>query len=963
MLKQVFFDNISLILSRNMGFNVYNKQTSNFKLLADIEPELAEFGKGAEYYIYSDIQSSLVKLRCFSEKFVAILYRQLHLKNDANISLIDRMNNAHFKESLPIEIHQKLHLLRMKGNHAAHGSIPDNVNEFELIGWVREAYLLGKWLYISRFPEADYPHFEKPIKHRKVLDELEQANLNLQAEIEKLKQTEQKLALKAEKLQSELEESQLELVRQSQIEKYQQATAKTDLEPTVTLSQFKLIDAYNEYQLTDGQKTLVAYLEAFLQDKQKDAFLLKGYAGTGKTFIIKGFTDYLDIIGRNYMLAAPTGKAAKVLGTKTGKESSTIHKAIYSVDKLVEYRDESQPDTYKFYTDFKVNDKSADCIFIVDESSMISDSYMDGEFIRFGSGYLLKDLLKFINIDQNNHNKKIIFIGDDAQLPPVQMSYSPALNQEYLNNHFNLNISEYELTDIVRQKADSGILKNTLPLRKSLQKKVFNKIQFDINNKDIFEIKSDQVLPAYLQACNNQINNEAIVIAYSNRVVNEYNLAIRQHFFPNQKKITAGDKVMACRNKDHISNGDFGLVKWVSSESEIHPIKLKRKNKKGAIEETIVELVFRDVSVGFRNETGKTLWEQRKIIENLLYSSQPTLSSDENKALYIDFCIRHPELSMKKNPKEFKSALMGDPYFNALQLKFGYAITCHKAQGSEWNKVFVNCKAHKNECTQDYFRWIYTAITRTAKNLYLIEPPNIGITSKLKIIGMPDMLEPPITEITNQKSEMENEEILDLNPLETIIFKDLDENLACSDVGANLSGISKQIFKKITALLPDLTITQVEPNYYHDIYQVKFNNEMARFKVHYNGKQRISKVIAIKVPESLQWIMEQLSALENQLITNHIPNKEAVKEIHFMEDFLNEFHQLIASCAEKYQFNILDCKQQSYNQRYSFEQQGKVAVIDFWYNGKQQMTTVQPQPNLSDKTFLSQVIQWISEVK
>lgn len=940
----------------------FKLQTSNFKLLAEIEPELAEFGKGAEYYIYSDIQSSLVKLRCFSEKFVAILYRQLHLENDSKSPLIEKMNNVHFKCSLPIEIYQKLHLLRMKGNIAAHGGKLDDVEDSELIGWVREAYLLGKWLYVSHFPEADYPHFKTPIAQPNVIDGLKKANLNLQAEIEKLKKTEQKLALKAQKLKSELEESQLELARQGQIEKYQQAAVKTDLEPIVTLSQFKLIDAYNEYQLTNGQKKLVAYLETFLLDKQKDTFLLKGYAGTGKTFIIKGFTDYLDIIGRNYMLAAPTGKAAKVLGTKTGKSSSTIHKAIYSVDKLIEYKDENQPDTYKFYTDFKVNDKSVDCIFIFDESSMISDNYMDGEFIRFGSGYLLKDLLKFINIDQNDHNKKIIFIGDDAQLPPVGMSYSPALNQNYLNNHFNLNVSEYELTDIVRQKVGSGILKNTLPLRESLRKKVFNKLQFDINNKDIFEVKPDQFLSAYLQACNNQINGEAIVVAYSNRVVNEYNLAIREHFFPDQKEITAGDKVMACCNKGHISNGDFGLVKWVSPKPEVFHVKLKWKNKKEYVEEKIVELAFRDVIVGFRNGTGSVVWEQHKIIENLLYSSQSNLSSDENKALYIDFCIRHKELSMKKNPKEFKSALMEDPYFNALQLKFGYAITCHKAQGSEWNKVFVNCKAYQNELTQDYFRWIYTAVTRTAQNLYLINPPNISITSKIKVIGMPEILEANKTMINSSKSEIGNQKISDFKPLEIINFTDLDEKLSCSDIGANLSGISKQIFQKITVLFPDLMITQVESNYYHDIYQVKFSNETARFRVHYNGKQKISKVIAIQVPESLQWITEQLSVLENQLVTSHIPNKEVIKDIHFIEDFLNEFHQLMLSCAEKYQFNIIDCKQQSYNQRYSFEQQGKVAVIDFWYNGKQQMTKMQPQPNLSDKAFLLRMSQWVQEV-
>jgi ATP-dependent exoDNAse (exonuclease V) alpha subunit len=201
------------------------------------------------------------------------------------------------------------------------------------------------------------------------------------------------------------------------------------------MSNISIDDAFSKYILNEGQAELVTRLDKFLSTNNEPIFLLKGYAGTGKTFITKGLTEYFKAIGRNYFLAAPTGKASKVIAEKTNSPAYTIHKNIYSVNKLIEYRGEDNLDedsTYKYYFGLSVNEFSVDTVYIVDEASMVSDNYSDHEFIRFGSGHLLRDFLKFVNLDQNDHRKKIIFIGDNAQLPPVGMNFSPALDADYL---------------------------------------------------------------------------------------------------------------------------------------------------------------------------------------------------------------------------------------------------------------------------------------------------------------------------------------------------------------------------------------------------------------------------------------------------------------------------------------------------------------------------------------------------
>ncbi|NBI43844.1 AAA family ATPase [[Haemophilus] felis] len=918
--------------------------STNFSLLEKIDTDLYHFAMSAEKYVYTDAQSALVKLRCFAEKMVNVLHNQLHISFEPNVNLLERMKHPTFVEHTPIEIRQKLHLLRMKGNKAAHGA-EIQLEQYEILDLIRETYLLGKWLYLQKNPQENYPEYTLALNNNHSASNLKQEILSLQTELTQLNEKEKLMYAENSRLKEKLSEIEVQLAREKTAYQYKRTIDAIDLEQNRTLQYLKLQDCYNEYQLTQGQTELVERLASFMNDRTQNIFLLRGYAGTGKTFITKGLADYLSLTQRNYKLAAPTGKASKVLATKTGQDARTIHSHIYNFGDLVEYRDENNPDTYKFYTNLKTNEDASNTVYIVDEASMISDCYSDGEFIRFGSGYLLKDLLKYINIDQNDHQKKVIFIGDNAQLPPVGMNNSPALDPNYLFNKYNLIINEFELTDVVRQKAESGVIKNALKIRDSLKKNEFNQLHFDLSTVDIQEIQEKDCVQCYLNTCNYKINGESIVVAYSNADVQSYNKAIRQYFFPNQDIICTGDKVMSLRNMQidnlKVYNGDFGLIRKVSPQNEERVITLRKRLKSGEVEKTKVTLSFRDVEIGFRNENEQAIFVEKKIIENLLYSDNAQLSSDEQKALYIDFCIRHPDLSYSKNREEFKNALLGDPYFNALPIKFGYAITCHKAQGSEWNNVIVKCDTHQNKLSKGYFRWIYTAITRTANNLYLINPPKMKLGGGLKVVGVNTL---PDNMIEKTKD---------------IIDAPIKQQSLHSFDSSNLSGISNVMAERIGEILStfNCVITNIETSQYHDIYTVQYQDKKERFKAFYNSKNKLTRIMPINMQN--QDLLIKLQTLENAQL-NLTTENIATKEFKFNQDFLNEFHHIITDITGNNGLSIQSVDEMQWNVRYQFAKENQIAVLDIYFDSKHKFTKINPiiSKSTSDK-FVFDIVNLI----
>lgn len=722
-----------------------------------------------------------------------------------------------------------------------------------------------------------------------------------------------------------------------------QAAKSIDLRETNVNGRIEICDAFAEFDLSDGQTALVDRLGRFLDGDAESVFLLKGYAGTGKTFITKGLTEYFRATGRNYVLAAPTGKASKVIASKTKSPAYTIHKTIYSFDDIAEYRDDDEEgtETFKFYAQLRVNVLSADTVYIVDEASMVSDVYQEAEFFRFGSGFLLADFLKFVNLDHNDHTKKVIFIGDNAQLPPVGMNFSPALDADYLLHEHHVRSTSFELTEVVRQKSESGVIANAIPLRKALHDKVFNQLVIDFGRPDVKEVAHNDLMARYLESCCHKINGEAIVIAHSNSDVADYNQRIREYFFPGSKELMSGDKVMAVANSNaygfFISNGDFGLIRQVLSSPERRTITLKRKaSDSGLIEEIQVPLVFRDVAIGFRDLDGIAHFFQAKILEELLYSKEANISSDQNKALYLDFCIRNKGLPSKST--EFKHALKSDPYFNALRLKFGYAITCHKAQGSEWNHVFVKCKSHQSQLTADYFRWFYTAITRTAGNLYLLDPPNHKPWSKIEIVSDPraDMLRRPVATVPKPATEPISAHGA---PQDSPVA--VQDDLNVYDIPASASFLLS-LLAEVRKLIDgkDVVMDGIHHNQYQEAYVFKRGGELARIDIGYNAKSKVTHVVAPQLTELGTELVNLLASLKGMPLA--AGRAEPGCEVSFDKPFLNDFHQRVLALCTEAGIAIRNLVRQQWSLRYTFTRGGEVAVYDVWYNGRDQFSKCAP---------------------
>lgn len=678
-----------------------------------------------------------------------------------------------------------------------------------------------------------------------------------------------------------------------------------------------LRETFSKYTLTSGQSSLIDELEKFLSD-QTPCFLLKGYAGTGKTFLMKGLTDFLLKSKRNFVIAAPTGRAAKVISQKTKHKACTIHKTIYSSKELKEFKtkDEDGTETFKFYFEVRISEDPTNTVYIIDEASMISNVYSESEFFRFGSGFLLKDLIRYINFDNNDHSKKIIFIGDNAQLPPVNMNFSPALDGRYLQENCGLVSNEFELTEVVRQKANSGILHNATKIRQSLKENIFNKLDIETDFKDINKTKYEELLPKYLQACNNTIDEETIIIAYSNSAVKGYNDFVRNHFFPNQKTITVGDKVILLSNNYNypqmeLLNGDIGFVVEVSQTTESRTIPLKRKNSKDVVEEINVPLTFRNVTITFTDENFKKHDIECKIIENLLYSHHRDLSSDELKALYIDFKIRNKNL--KGGTQPFKDALRSDKYFNALRIKFGYAITCHKAQGGEWENTFLNCKTSMGYFNSSYFRWLYTGITRAKENLFTLDEPYFSIASNIQ---------PP--KIENIKPR---EDILALNTEVAEIELPFDFS--------NQTNFLKHIFLTISECLKDenINISDIRHTSYLEHYTFSQGNEIAIFKIHYNAQNKITRIEKpANSTEFIESVYSKLANLQNKTIIIAEP-ETAETEFEFEQAFQKEFYENLKAKLEPFNFQIAKIEHKQYHEIYEIKKNGFSATYKFWYDG------------------------------
>jgi len=487
------------------------------------------------------------------------------------------------------------------------------------------------------------------------------------------------------------------------------------------------------HNLTTQQAEALKQFDRFIASPAR-CFIVKGYAGTGKTFLIGQMAQRLAKDHIPAMLLAPTGRAARVLSHNTGFPASTIHRAIYNLADLIEGNDEVGG--FKFY--YRLKDSSTDNLSVVafvDEASMLSDNYSEGEFLRFGSGRLLADLLQYLRIESPTQKSKLVVIGDPAQLPPVNMPISPALDSSYLEEQYGLQVNQVELTEVVRQTSDSPILKEATKIRKTLDSRIYNQLYVEQMPPHITEIKMEDLPTRLVSANQNTSLPCAICLAYSNATCFNVNIAIRSKLFGGNglQPPYKSDILLVIRNnaKTGLLNGDQIYVLEAAQQAQMIDVPVGAKH---------IRLTFRDVRILKEADDGSTLEFETKLIENVLYSEKRDLSPDELKALFISFKIRHPRL--RPNTKEFTEVLRDDTYFNALQVKYGYAMTCHKAQGGEWDEVFVIFENHRTDALA--LRWAYTALTRARIRITGVNLPRVKPWSAIPLGGTSKVDQPPL---------------------------------------------------------------------------------------------------------------------------------------------------------------------------------------------------------------------------
>ena len=485
---------------------------------------------------------------------------------------------------------------------------------------------------------------------------------------------------------------------------------------------------------TSEQAAALRAIKSFLRDDSQDAFILRGSAGTGKTTLIASLVDTLQEMHLSCSLLAPTGRAARILGNKikliTGRsefDGSTIHRAIYTLTQVEvnEGAETANDPGVRMFFPLKEEESTA-YLFVIDESSMVGDKENHGDFVQFGSGRLLKDIVTYARTHRpgrtNDHLTKLLFVGDPAQLPPVGETASPALSAEYLMQEFGLSVASFDLQTVMRQAQGSAILDRATELRDALLAERFNAFSLKPNGQDIERVDASAAADLIVHGLAERDSNVAVV--HSNAMALEYNRNIRERRWGDPSlPIQKGETLLINRNSTlhPLSNGDLVKVTKVGEKSEKVPVNLRGGYS--------VELSFRALNVIFRDGDGSIIETDCMVLENLLDSPHREITPLEQRALLVDFRKRHPHL----NPKsaEFRRAIRNDPYFNALQVKYGYAMTCHKAQGGEWNTVVVDFESNAGNRNASFFRWAYTAITRAAKKLVVVNPPDFSEVSEI----------------------------------------------------------------------------------------------------------------------------------------------------------------------------------------------------------------------------------------
>lgn len=461
---------------------------------------------------------------------------------------------------------------------------------------------------------------------------------------------------------------------------------------------YKLLRQKFPYELTLKQDIFLQKIADFAtNDHQDEIFVLKGYAGTGKTTLLSTVVNELKSVNKFSITLAPTGRAAKVISNYSNRSAFTIHKNIY-------YPKPSKAGGTFQYT--MRNNRNRNTIFIVDEASMIGDASA-GDTSMYPHGSLLDDLVYYV---YSGFNCKLILIGDTAQLPPVNMTISPALDIDQLGFHYNMEVQHIELDEVMRQEEDSGILYNATELRLTIGSYFADTFQFQLQGfKDIIRLVDGyDIQDAIYSSYSNSGPEETTFIVRSNKRANAYNQQIRMRILDKDSEISAGDLLMVVKNNYYWLK-DSAVTDFIANGDIVEVLQIYR---------TIELYGFRFASVKIRMIDYPNMAPfDTVIILDTLTSESPALTYDQMNKLYNEVMLDYEdEITKYKKIQKLKE----NEYFNALQVKFSYAITCHKSQGGQWETVFIEQPYLPDGVTEDYVKWLYTAMTRAKDKLYLI---------------------------------------------------------------------------------------------------------------------------------------------------------------------------------------------------------------------------------------------------
>ena len=459
---------------------------------------------------------------------------------------------------------------------------------------------------------------------------------------------------------------------------------------------------------TKEQEKALFLLCDFLLSRERDSvFLLKGYAGTGKTSILAALVRTLQQLEQRVMLLAPTGRAAKVLSSYAGAPAFTIHRKIY--------RQKSITDMDVFQNDVNLQQ---DTLFIVDEASMIANDAHDSTI--FGTGRLLDDLMHYV---YSCEGCRLVLVGDTAQLPPVGEEESPALSRPMLEG-YGMTVTELCLTQVVRQLEESGILWNATMLRRLMENDDMASFP-RLKGKtfpDVRVLPGDELIETLSESYRRYGTDGTIVVTRSNKRANIFNYGIRSRILDYEEELSSGDLIMVAKNNYYwmereqearskeqipfIANGDIAVVRRLRHERSFYGFR------------------FADATIVFPDYDHTEL--EVTVLLDTLRSEAPALTRQQQEALFQGVWDDYPEV---KNRRDRMKKLREDIYYNALQIKYAYAVTCHKAQGGQWEHVYID-QGYVTEDTlsPDYFRWLYTAITRATRQVYLVNWPDTALS-------------------------------------------------------------------------------------------------------------------------------------------------------------------------------------------------------------------------------------------